>query len=106
MIDALAIRQADTERDPPRYLVHDPGHVAVEVRKRGVRQYRLVAATDVVPDPRRGDVVAVCHRATHGLRVAVMAVSAEDTLGSVLGLNAARELVDHLPLVLPEDAHS
>jgi hypothetical protein len=104
MVGALLVRDADAERDPREDLVHEARHV-VATSGSQVGQHGLVAAADVVADAGRGDVLAVGDRAADRLRVAVVAVRAQHAARALLRLDAARELVDHLLLVLAEDPH-
>ena len=86
-------------------LVHDPREVGLDVGERDVGEDGLVAAADVVADAGRAQVLAVGDDAADRLRVADVAVRAQDALAAFCRVDAALELLDRAGFVVAEDPH-
>src|SRR4051794_22512289 len=87
------VLEADAEADLVHDGVHEAGQGRLHVGGEQVGADRLVAAADIEADSRRADVIGVGERAADGLRVADVAIRAEDPGERVAGRRAAFELL-------------
>src|SRR5690606_20543413 len=94
VVDGCGVFAPEAEGNPADDLIHDFGQIFLDGGGLEVGPHRLIAAGDVVADPRGRHRVAVRDHAADGLGVAQVVVGHEGSVGHVAHPHHPHHLVD------------
>jgi hypothetical protein len=105
VINWLVVVSAHSEADAPNDLIHDCAN-GIDIVSKNIGLHCLIAATNVIADPRGRNMFAVCDCSADWLTVAQVIVCTQDCASTLLNCLATLDLSDCPVISLTEDGEA